>query len=140
MTRPARSISPLATISGGTISTSGSAQLIASNDVASLIGTTLAGTLDLTNASFLTASLNIVNGLILNNGRHQYRQLPGTLTFKGTQTLDGTGTVSLANGTSTPRATETSGTALTIASGHYPSKVPAPSDRVAAPSPIKARS
>ena len=56
-------------ISGGTVTTSGGAELVGSNDGGNFLsGVTLAGTLDLTSASFNQASVTIMNGLTLNQG------------------------------------------------------------------------
>jgi RHS repeat-associated protein len=108
------------TIKGGTVTTSGKAELILAGD-GSLDGVTLAGTLD--GALLPTAEHTITNGLTLNGGTIK---LGGTvsLVFTGSQTLGGTGTVSIADPNNEPRGlTVGGGDTLTIApailiSGH----------------------
>ena len=81
-------------ILGGIVSTTGNARLIATRDTPSVLdGVTLAGTLDL--ASFGAASLNVADGLTLDNGSITIAA-NSELNFVGTQALAGTGTVTFA--------------------------------------------
>ncbi len=84
------------TISGGTVTTTGGAELVGSNDGGFLSGVTLAGTLDLTSSSFTSAHVTIENGLTLSQGSINLAGFR-RLIFQGTQDLSGTGTVSLNN-------------------------------------------
>ena len=108
------------TITGGTVSTSGNATLIVARSFFStpsfVNSVTLAGIID---DALFSAALTITNGLTLNNGTIQVagRNL---LNFVGSQTLGGTGTVSLASlatigGLLVPNA----GDHLTIAPGIF---------------------
>src|SRR5208337_5262958 len=87
------------TIQGGTISTSNGAALVATyNSNNTLSGVTLAGTLDMTETSS-SVSVTVTGGLTLNNGTIELGSTSnfynGILSFKGAQTLGGTGSVVL---------------------------------------------
>jgi RHS repeat-associated protein len=102
------------TIDGGTVTTSGDAELLG------FIGGTLnAVTLDgtLNDGMFPALGLNITNGLTLNGGTIT---IAGTndLEFAGTQTLSGSGTVSVATlSNSVSLVVDGTGDSLTIAPG-----------------------
>ena len=105
------------TIDGGTVTTAGGAELVATNDGGSLVGVTLAGTLDLAYPSFTRATVDVTGGLTLNQGTVNIAA-SGSLVFQGSQTLSGTGNVNLASVTTGDGLlVPTIGNALTIASG-----------------------
>ncbi|HEV8060442.1 MAG TPA: CARDB domain-containing protein, partial [Gemmataceae bacterium] len=109
------------TILGGTVSTSGGAALIATNDPSTLNGVTLAGTLDLTSSNFTHATVSITNGLTLDQGLVELSN-SSVLNFSGTQTLGGTGTVTLTNEVVNPNVqygfmVPSAGDMLTVAPG-----------------------
>jgi RHS repeat-associated protein len=91
-------------ILGGTVSTTGSARLIAfatlGNALPTLDGVTLAGALDMTTAGALDMTtgkpLLVLDGLTLNNGLISLSH-GAVLSFQGTQILGGSGTVTLHN-------------------------------------------
>ena len=83
-------LAPYSEIDGGTITTSGNAELIGQSNVSTLNGVTLAGTLELMTGG-VTIGPTITNGLTLQQG---HIKIPGAeLIFAGTQTLAGTGEV-----------------------------------------------
>jgi hypothetical protein len=84
----------LGTISGGTVSTAGNAELIGSNIGGTLDGVKLAGTLDLASATFTHASVTVKGGITLDQGLVKLFSFP-SLAFQGTQILGGTGLVAL---------------------------------------------
>jgi RHS repeat-associated protein len=102
------------TINGGTVTTSGTVELIAGLNGGTLNAVTLGATLD---ASQFLSPLTVINGLTMNNGTIKLEG-NNSLSFAGSQTLGGTGTVSLfrqvgQNGLRVPN----SGDTLTIAPG-----------------------
>ena len=100
------------TILGGTVSTVGSAKLasILANNPGTLDGVTLAGTLDLTASS---SRARVINDLTLDNGLVNMAQ-NGYLTFEGTQTLGGTGTVAFTDNNASNALYAGSNSTLTI--------------------------
>ena len=80
------------TINGGTVTTTGTAQLVGSGLGGTLNGVTLAGTL---NDNIFGGSLTITNGLTLNSGLVEITNV-ATLNFSGNQTLGGSGEVLFA--------------------------------------------
>ncbi len=102
------------TIDGGTVTTSGNAELVGFLS-GTLNAVTLNGTLN--DGMFPALGLNITNGLTLNGGTIT---IAGTnsLDFAGTQTLSGTGTVSVASLiNSVSLIVDGTGDSLTIAPG-----------------------
>ena len=80
------------------MSTPGSAVLADVYEAQSaMVGVTLAGTLDLTAGNFTTTT--ITNGLTLENGQVNISG-GDSMTFSGSQTLGGTGTITFADGSS----------------------------------------
>ncbi len=106
------------TISGGTVSTAGSAALIGTAYGGTLAGVTLAGTLDETGQlSFLDgAHVTVTGGLTLNQGAIKFGAA-GFMIFQGTQTLNGTGTATLAHSNAGDGLLVPGGDTLTIAPG-----------------------
>ena len=107
------------TISGGTIATSGGAKLLATFS-GTLDGVTVNGDLDLvSNSSMLQA--RITNGLTLNGtafvGTTSSIGYGSALSFKGTQSLSGTGTVAFGHASFNTLRLEDAGTTLTIGPG-----------------------
>src|SRR6185503_5208888 len=100
------------TIRGGTITTTNGAALIVSGGT--LDGVTVNGVLDIGNTSSNGVSLMVTNGLVLNgtallgnptNGLPNSFKWWGEISFAGSQTLSGTGTVVFGNATYTPSST-----------------------------------
>ena len=105
------------TILGGTVTTSGSAALLGSTNGATLAGVTLAGTLDLYGAPlFYNGAVTVTGGLTLDQGSVNIAA-SGSLTFQGTQTLGGTGSVTFANAIAAKLVIPGNGDLLTIAQG-----------------------
>ncbi len=104
------------TINGGTVSTSGGAELIGTNDGGTLAGVDLAGTLDLAN-TFTHATVTVSGGLALNQGVVNIGA-SSSLIFQGSQSLSGAGSVNLANVTAGDGLlVPASGATMTIAAG-----------------------
>ncbi len=107
------------TISGGTVSTAGGAELIAAYGAATLAGVTLAGTLDVAIPSHPHGQVTVTGGLALNQGTVTIGE-SGDLTFEGTQSLSGTGTLTLDDEVESgghDGIVVPTGTTLTIAAG-----------------------
>src|SRR5262249_11822424 len=100
------------TIQGGAGNASGGARLIAAANTSSrLDGVTLNSDVDLTAGATVTVVDGLtLNGNVLLNGQHA-----STLSFSGSQTLDGTGNVIFGNAANTMPISY--GSTLTIGSG-----------------------
>ena len=105
------------TITGGTVTETGGAKLIAASSGGTLDGVTLNGDLDLTAQS---ATLTVKHGLVLNgtatiggNGVTGFNQM----IFTGTQTLSGNGAVVFGDAAYTALILSQSDTTLTIGAG-----------------------
>ncbi len=107
------------TILGGTVTTTGAAALFATQYNSTLAGVTLAGSLNLSDTD--GAIVTVTGGLTLSQGSVIMGDNPAlsgaTLTFQGTQTLAGTGTVTLSNLFPSGGLVVPSGSTLTIAPG-----------------------
>jgi len=119
-------------IIGGTVTTTGTAKLIVTTQGDQgvggtfmyggvLDGVTLAGTLDLMQADKASGPLTIMDGLTLQNGLVEMTGDLSNFLFSGTQTLGGTGQVSLV-GVATPQGSNglfvpSNGSTLTIGPG-----------------------
>jgi hypothetical protein len=103
------------TIVGGTVTTAGGAELIATQSGGTLTGVTLGGTLEV--GQILHTKVTVTGGLALSQGTINMEG-NGLLSFVGSQALGGTGTVSFADGDARKDlAVPNSGDTLTIASG-----------------------
>ena len=102
------------TIVGGTITTSGSAELIGQSQVSVLNGVTLAGTFELMTGG-VTIGPTVIGGLTLQQG---LIKIPGAqLIFSGTQALSSTGEVDFTTLDSSSALFVNPGNTLTIAAG-----------------------
>ena len=101
-------------IDGGTITTSGNAELIGQSLASVLNGVTLAGTLELMTGGD-TIGPTVTGGLTLQQG---HIKIPGAgLIFAGTQTLAGTGEVDFTTLDASSALYVNPGDTLTIAAG-----------------------
>jgi RHS repeat-associated protein len=101
------------TINGGTIATTGNAELVALYEGGTLNGVTLAGTLDEDVAQVRGGPLNVTGGMTLSNGTIKIGA-GNVIHFIGRETLGGTGTFLFADSnTSTQLSVDNNG-ALTI--------------------------
>ena len=109
------------TISGGTVTTAGGAELVGTRDGGTLTGVTLAGTLEMA-SPLLPASdagqVTVTNGLTLSAGSIEFSE-SAVLTFEGSQSLSGTGTLTFANVTGVGGIAVTSGSYADHRFGHY---------------------
>ena len=107
------------TISGGTVTTAAGAELVGTGFGGTLAGVTLAGTLEMV-APQLNAGdagrVTVTGGMTLDSGSVDFSEA-AVLTFQGSQSLSGTGTLTLANVTGSGGLAVSSGSTLTIASG-----------------------
>ena len=102
------------TILGGTVTTSGNAELILALFGGAFDAVTLAGIID---GTLLAAvGTTVTNGLILNNGIIKLEGI-NSIKFNGSQTLSGTGTVSISSGGLDGLIVPHAGDILTIAPG-----------------------
>ena len=105
------------TVNGGTIATSGGASFIVSGGT--LDGVTINGTLDVGN-SINGVELSLTNGLVLNGTMlvgNPTDYLNGSVHFKGSQSVSGSGTVAFGYSVNNNLYLYNSGTALTLGSG-----------------------
>jgi len=107
------------TVLGGTITTAEGATLVVNNGTFN--GVTMSGTLDVGD-SFNTGNVTVTNGLVLNGtalvGNPTNVSYAGYITFAGSQTLGGTGTVVFGdNATYNALRLADGATTLTIGSG-----------------------
>jgi RHS repeat-associated protein len=106
------------TILGGTIATSGSAELLGGHYAGTLDGVTLTGTLDLKyldGGIYVGALANVIDGLTLDHGTVNVGS--GQLAFVATQAFAGIGTVTIAGGSlriSQNSCTVTVGTGISV--------------------------
>ena len=107
-------LAPYGEIDGGTITTSGNAELIGQSNVSVLNGVTLAGTLELMTGGD-TMGPTVTGGLTLQQG---HIKIPGAeLIFAGTQALAGTGEVDFTTLDTSSSLYVNPGNTLTIAAG-----------------------
>jgi RHS repeat-associated protein len=108
------------TLRGGVVTTSGGAQLFVYDYNQNVLdGATIDGVLDVENSQY-SGFLTVVNGLTVNGtmyvGNPTNSAAYGYVTFHGTQTLSGTGTVIFGNNSNNHLFLDTAGTTLTIGS------------------------
>ncbi len=106
-------------ILGGTVTTSGNAALIATKNTGTLAGVVLAGTLTMATPLLPVSDagkITVTGGLTLSSGSVNFSE-SAVLTFAGTQTLGGTGTVTFSGETGNNGIAVSSGATLTISSG-----------------------
>ena len=107
-------LAPNGEIDGGTITTSGNAELIGQSLASTLNGVTLAGTLELMTGGD-TIGPTVTGGLTLQQG---HIKIPGAeLVFAGTQALAGTGEVDFTTLDASSALYVNRGNTLTIAAG-----------------------
>jgi hypothetical protein len=105
------------TLKGGTLTATGGAKIIVSSAGGTLDGVILNGNLDLTASG---SAATVLNGLTLNGTAtlgNSGNSSSSSLTFSGTQTLAGTGSVVFATGGAQDRIFLSSSAGLTVGSG-----------------------